>query len=446
MGQVEKETINIINPNAAGIDIGDKEHWVAVPSDRDSESVKKFGTFTEDLELIAQWLKECRIKTVAMESTGVYWLQLYLMLEERGFEVFLVNAKHVKNVTGRKSDDTDSQWIQRLHSYGLLNNSFQPEGAIRELRDYVRQRKNLIQGGAREIQHMQKALEQMNIKLHTVISDLTGLSGRRIVEAILEGNRQATYLASLVDPRIKASNSEIMKSLNGYWRNEYLFELKQANDLYKYYHEKIEECDKEIETVLQRLQKEDNSSVQDVKKKAKRKQKNHPSFEMSKYLQNILGVDVTEIYGISALTGMEILSEIGCDMSKWKTSKNFVSWLGLAPNNKRSGGRLISSHIIKKKNRAGQAFRAAASTLKSSKNELGDFYRRIRSKAGPKQAVVATGRKIAIIWYNMVLNQEVFCPMGNEIYKEHYKDKKIKYLVKQLKQFGLSTEQLIAMS
>jgi transposase len=267
MEQVEKETINIINPNAAGIDIGDKEHWVAVPPDRDSESIKKFGTFTEDLEVIAEWLKECRINTVAMESTGVYWLQLYLMLEERGFEVFLVNAKHVKNVTGRKSDDTDSQWIQRLHSYGLLNNSFQPEGEIRELRDYVRQRKNLIQGSAREVQHMQKALEQMNIKLHTVISDLTGLSGRRIVESILEGNREPNYLASLVDPRIRASNTEIVKSLQGYWRHEYIFELKQANDLYKYYHEKIEECDKEIEIVLQRLQKEDKSSSEDEKKK-----------------------------------------------------------------------------------------------------------------------------------------------------------------------------------
>lgn len=267
MGKPEVESLKIANPNAAGIDIGDTEHWVSVPADRDSNPVRKFGTFTEDLEAIAKWLKKCRIETVAMESTGIYWLQLYLLLEEKGFEVFLVNAKHVKNVTGRKSDDTDSQWIQRLHSYGLLNNSFQPEGVIRELRDYVRQRKNLIQGAAREIQHMQKALEQMNIKLHTVISDLTGVSGTRIVEAILAGNRQPKYLSSLVDHRVKASQEEIMKSLTGYWRKEYLFELKQANDLYKYYRTKINECDYEIEKVLKGLIIEESTLPKGEKKK-----------------------------------------------------------------------------------------------------------------------------------------------------------------------------------
>lgn len=269
MGKPEQKSFDIANPNAAGIDIGDTEHWVAVPADRDKEPIKKFGTFTEDLLALAKWLKKCGIETVAMESTGVYWLQLYLMLEEQGFEVFLVNAKFVKNVTGRKADDTDSQWIQRLHSFGLLSNSFQPKGDIRELRDYTRQRKQLIHGAAREIQHMQKALEQMNIKLHTVISDLTGVSGRRIVTAILEGNRDATYLSSLVDSRIKASKEIIIKSLTGYWRNEYIFELKQANDLYKYYNEKIKECDKEIEKALQG-QIIDNEPMLEDKKKEKK--------------------------------------------------------------------------------------------------------------------------------------------------------------------------------
>jgi transposase len=448
MGKPEQKTLEIANPNAAGIDIGDTEHWVTVPSDRDAEPIKKFGTFTEDLLKICKWLKKCRIDTVAMESTGVYWLQLYLLLEEQGFEVFLVNAKFVKNVSGRKFDDEDSEWIQRLHSFGLLNNSFQPVGEIRELRDYTRQRKQLIQGASREIQHMQKALEQMNIKLHTVISDLTGVSGRRIVEAILDGNRDASYLSGLVDSRVKASNEEIKKSLTGYWRKEYLFELKQANDLYQYYNEKIKECDNEIEKALQGLIIEDEPSAEEEKKskKNKKRQKNQPSFNMSHYLEKIYGVDVTEIYGISSSTGLEILSETGCDMTKWKTSKHFVSWLGLAPNNKHSGGKLISSHVPKKKNRAGQAFRTAASTLARSKNELGDFYRRIRFQGGPKQAVVATARKIAVIFYNMVLKCEKFRPIGNEKYQEQYKDKKINYLMKQLKQFGITPAQLVVAS
>ncbi len=444
MGKHEEQSLQICNPNAAGIDIGDTEHWVAVPSNRDPQPTRKFGTFTEDLQEICTWLKKCGIDTVAMESTGVYWLQLYLLLEEHGISVYLANSKFVKNVSGRKSDDTDSEWIQRLHSYGLLSNSFQPSVEIRELRDYYRQRKNLIQGAAREIQHMQKAMEQMNIKLHTVISDLTGVSGRRIVEAILSGNRDATYLSGLVDSRIKATKEEIIKSLNGYWRQEYLFELKQANDLYKYYNEKIQECDLEIEKVLKGMIKEDDTDTDadtKCKKHNKRKTKNHPFFDMTQYLKSILSVDVTEIWGISALTGLEILSETGQDMTKWKTVKHFVSWLGLAPNNKISGGKIISSHIPKKKNRAGQAFKTAASSLARSKNELGDFYRRIRARSGPKQAVVATARKIATIWYNMVKKQKIFSPRPFAEYQEEYKEKKIKHLQKELEKYGVKIVQ-----
>lgn len=445
MGNSSVNNLVIGNPNAAGIDIGDTEHWVAVPPDRDSNPTRQFGTFTEDLLSISQWLKKCGIETVAMESTGIYWLQLYLLLEANGFEVFLVNAKYVKNVTGRKDDDEDSEWIQRLHSYGLLSNSFQPKGEIRELRDYARQRKQLIQGAARETQHMQKALEQMNIKLHTVISDLMGVSGRKIVTAILDGETNVSKLASLVDRRIKASQEEIQKSLAGYWRPEYLFELKQAFELFDFYNKMIKECDETIEKALKGLISEDEKMPEPVKE-GKKKLKNQPLFDMTLYLTKILGVDVTEIYGISTITGFEILSETGCDMTKWKTAKHFVSWLGLAPNNKISGGKIISSHVPKKKNRAGQAFRASACAIARSKNELGDFYRRIRSKSGGKQAVVATARKIAIIWYNMVLKKEKFNPIGNEKYKERYKSKKINYLIKQLKQCGVSTELLSQVS
>ncbi len=279
----------------------------------------------------------------------------------------------------------------------------------------------------------------MNIKLHTVISDLTGLSGRTIVEAILNGKRDPKYLAGLVDPRVKASQETIRKSLVGYWRKEYLFELKQAYTHYKYYNELIKECDIEIETALQGIESEINQSATQAteeKKVKKRRQKNQLSFDMTKYLENILGVDVTEIEGISALTGLEILSETGTDMGRWKTSKHFTSWLGLAPNTKRSGGKLISSHIPQKKNRAGQAFKTAASTLWRSKCELGDFYRRIRSRLGPGQAVIATARKIAVIWYNMVKKKEYYRPMGNKAYSEHYEAKKIKYLLRQLDNLG----------
>lgn len=267
MNHSSGNNLAIANPNAAGIDIGDREHWVAVPADRDSNPTRKFGTFTEDLSSISQWLKKCGVETVAMESTGIYWIQLYLFLEEQGFEVFLVNAKHVKNVTGRKDDDTDSEWIQRLHSFGLLSNSFQPKGEIRELRDYARQRKQLIQGSARQTQHMQKAMEKMNIKLHTVISDLTGLSGRKIVTAILDGERNVSKLASLVDRRIKASQEEIQKSLTGYWRPEYLFELKQANELFIFYNKMIKECDETIEKALKGFIKEDEMMPEPAKEK-----------------------------------------------------------------------------------------------------------------------------------------------------------------------------------
>jgi transposase len=435
--QNETEAIIAVkNPDSAGIDISSRDHFVSIPEGRDKQCVRQFGGYTEDLKEIVKWLKQCRIKTVAMESTGIYWLQLFLMLEEAGFEVYLVNSRHVKNVSGRKTDELDCQWIQKLHSYGLLSNSFQPDMITRELREYVRQRKNLIRDSSSHILRMQKSMEMMNIKLHNVISDITGKSGIQIIEAILGGDHNPENLIKLVDIRVKASHEEIKKSLEGTWRTEHLFELKQAYDLYKYYLQKIAECDIEIEKVLSK-QIVGQERKETDKKKVVRKQKNSPKFDLSQYLTTIFGVDITEIFGLSCLSGLEILSEVGTDMSKWKTSGHFVSWLGLAPNNRISGGKILSSRVPKTKNRAGQVFRMGANSLWNAKNALGDFYRRIKSRSGPAKAVIATARKIAIIFYNMVSKQIDFTPIALEEYQEYYKAKKIKYLEKQLKIFGM---------
>lgn len=426
----------LMHPNAAGIDIASQMHYIAVPMDRAEQSVRKFGSFTEDLHEMARWLKSCNIDTVAMESTGVYWVQPFLVLEEYGFDVFLVNARYIKNVSGRKSDVKDCQWIQQLHSYWLLNKSFQPEELIRELRTYVRQRKNLTQNSATQIQLIQKAFDQMNIKLHNVISDITGKSGRLIIDAILRGERDAGILAEFADIRIKASKEDVVKSLQGIWRQDNLFELKQAYELYQIFKDKIMECDNQIETVLQRLVN-DSDKAQNKKQNRKTKSKNKFSFNATDYLNIITGVNLTDIFGISELTVTEIVSEIGTDMSKWATEKNFTSWLNLAPNTRTSGGKRLKGKSIKKINKAGQAFRIAASTLKASNNWLGEFYRRIKAKSGTPVAIKATARKLAIIFYKMLKDKVDFNPLPIEEYNQCFKERKLKYINKQATNYGL---------
>ena len=429
------KTFAIINADAAGIDVSDKEMAVAVSPERIEENVKTFGTFTCDLELIIEWLNECEVKTIAMESTGVYWVQLFLLLQEHGFEVFLVNARHVKNVTGRKNDDEDAAWIQKLHSCGLLRPSFQPENQFRGLRSLVRHRKTLIRDASRYLNRMQKALELMNIKLHTVISDIAGKSGQRIIEAILYGERDAEKLSELTDPRIKAPREEIIKSLQGYWRNENLFELRQCYRMYKELHERVRECDQEIESQLQIIIAELNDGEIpeiDLKMKRKRTTKNRMNFNATAYLLKLLDVDVTAIIGINEISALEIISEAGIDMSKWPSDKHFNSWLALAPNTKISGGKVISNKVPKKKHYAGQAFRMAASSLNNSKTPLGDFYRRIKARSGPGKAAVATARKIATIYYHMVKNKEAYNPKSLFEAQEKYKEHKIKRLEMQL--------------
>lgn len=429
----------IVHPDAAGIDISATMHAVAVPIDRDEICVKEFGAFTEDLISIAGWLKKCHITTVAMESTGVYWKPLYTVLLEYGFSVALVNARHVKNVTGRKNDMDDAQWIQKLHSCGLLKSSFLPDDMTESLRVLVRHRKRLIEDSSKYVLRIQKALELMNVKIHSVINDITGKTGTAIIEAIIAGERNPENFMQYVDARIKADHDTIRKSLTGNWREEQIFMVSENYELYKYVQQRIVSCEKKIEEYLQKhaalnnegvIEKINEKVVSSVKKK---KTKNQPAFNVKEYLKRIYGVDVTAIFGISDNTAMEILSETGTDLSKWESENHFVSWLNLCPNNKITGGKLISSMVMKKKaGNATQSFRAAANSVQRSDNWLGDYFRRMKAKGGNKYAIIATARKIAIIYYKMIRFKEEFKPIDADEYRKKYKAARIAYLEKQL--------------
>jgi|tagenome__1003787_1003787.scaffolds.fasta_scaffold20813923_1 transposase len=441
----------LINPDAAGIDVGDTLLSVAVPEGRDEQRCRNFGTFTRDLQAVAQWLHQCNITTVAMESTGVYWKPLFSVLIQSGFAVYLVNAKHTKNVTGRKSDESDAMWIQRLHSCGLLTSCFLPDDATETLRTLVRLRRTLQEDSTRYILRMQKALELMNVKIHTVINDITGKTGKAIVESIVAGKTQPADFIPLIDSRIKASKETILQSLEGNWRQEHLYSLKLCYEMYTTMQHKMMELEEQIEQVLQRYsstvhQQEQvpaeavattaaTDSSKGKNKRAKRKTKNQAVFDIQAYLLHIHGVDVTAIYGLSATSALEILAETGVDLSKWEKPDHFVSWLNLCPNNKISGGKLISSTRLKKKpNRAAQAFRAAANSLRRSDHWLGDFFRRMRAKAGSKYAIVATARKLAIIYYQMVRYKQPFQPLNLEVYRNKNREAKIAWHKRKLQQ------------
>ena len=428
--------MSVINPNAAGVDIGSTFHYVAVPEDRDENPVRRFDSYTRDLHRIAKWLKDCGIKTVAMESTGIYWLQLFLILEQYGFEVNLVNAHHVKNVTGRKSDISDCQWIQQLHSYGLLKASYQPEELTRSLRGYMRHRKNLTRNYATHVLRMQKALEQMNIKLHNVLTDITGKSGQLMIKAILKGERNAEKLASLADKGVKSTQEELMKSLEGNWWEEPLFELKQSYELYLIYKRKIADCDRQIEKAMRDYNPDiDTSDYKNAPRKVYNK--NRLNFNASLYMKDILGVDVTQVFGINEINAAEIISEVGVDMSKWPSEKHFTSWLNLAPNKRTSGGKTLKSKKQKKKNRAGQAFQMAAYALQRSNHWLGAFYRRKKARSGPLIATKATAAKLAVIFYKMIKFQQEFVPLPIEDYTDKIRKQKINNLHRQASKLNL---------
>lgn len=447
----EKNAFPLLYPNAAGIDIASTLHYVAVnPALVADKPIRSFGCYTEDLHVLVEWLQACKVDTVAMEATGIYWVSLYQLIEAAGIEVLVVNARHVKNVRGKKTDVQDAEWIRQLHSCGLLSASFQPDGFARQLRCYMRHRKNLVEMSATHIHMMQKAMEQMNLKLQHVIADITGKSGLAIVDALVRGERDTAVLAGLLDGRIRASREEVKKSLEGIYKEEHLFELRQSLQCWRHYQEKIAECDGQIEKLLlaqadllpvasgaQQIQSAPAAAAV-AKPNKKQQNKNNVQLREPEQLAQLSGVDLSAIFGLSNSSVLEIISETGLDMSKWPTAKHFTAWLNLAPNNKVSGGKVLSSRRERKKNRAGQVFKLAAYAVQRSKNWLASFYHRIKAKAGVPKAITATARKIAVVFYTMLKNQVVFNPVDNAVYDQQCHEQQIQRLKKQAARLGLS--------
>ena len=404
----------ILEKNAAGIDVGAREMFVAVPPDRDEHPVQIFDTFTEDLQRLADWLVSCGVTTVAMESTGVYWIPLYDILEARGLKPCLVNARHMKNVPGRRTDWHECQWLQYLHSVGLLRGAFRPEADVCAVRVLIRHRAELVQSASQHVQHMHKALTQMNLQIHHVISDITGLTGLAIVDAILEGQRDAAALAKLRDPRVKANEETIRKSLVGNWKPEHLFTLRQSRELFRTYQEQVVKCDREIEQRLgdfkpwadpkQKPLPPDRKRNRSSQKRRKKTGHEGTGFDLRTEAYKLFGVDVTQIPGIETIA-LPLFSEVGRDLSKWPSTAHFASWLGLCPDNDISGGRVLWKGVRNIKNRAGQLFRLAAHSLHRSLTPMGSYLRRMKAKLGPAAATTATAHKIAIIFYTPVRRQ-----------------------------------------
>lgn len=414
-----------LNHYAAGIDVGSRSHFVAVPEGADDQPVREFSTFTDDLERLAQWLVSCGVTTVVMESTGIYWIPVFEILELHGLDVRLVNARHVKNVPGRKSDVLDCQWLQQLHTYGLLRGAFRPVDQVCTLRAYVRQRATLVRSASSYIQRMQKALSQMNLQLHNVVADITGATGMKIIKAILAGERNPKRLAAMRDKRCKNSQETIARSLHGNYRSEHLFNLQQALEFYEFYQQKIAECDQQI---LDQLKECDASDDNDPDSR--------PPRSMEEALQRMSGVDLSSINGISTNTALKIIAEIGIDMSRWKSAKHFSSWLGLCPGSKISGGKVLSSATKPVANRAAAALRMAAMTLFNSKSAMGAYFRRQRSRLGAPKAITATAHKLARLVYNMLKHGTDFVDAGQEQYEERYRSRVVQNLKRKAQELG----------
>jgi len=439
------DALSMVNPGAAAIDIGSTMHMVAVNPHADENPVRAYGTFTNELQDMARWLKTCGVTSVAMESTGVYWIPAYEVLEQHGFKVILVNARYAKNVPGRKTDVSDAAWLQRLHSYGLLRGSFRPEAGVATLRAYLRQRERLIEYCASHIQHMQKALMEMNVQLHHVVSDITGVTGMRIIRAIVEGERKPDVLAEMRDRRCHASAEKICAALSGNWREEHIFALCQSLALYDFYQTKILECDRKLELALKDLtvnQGHDTRNLPTVRTKTK--QVNEPDFEVRAALYRVLGVDLTQIHGIGPSLALKLVGECGTDLAAWPSAKHFTSWLCLAPGNKISGGKLLSSKTRRSSSRAAALLRLAAITLGRGDTALGAFYRRISARAGKAKAVTATARKIAVLFYNSLRHGMKYDDPGATQYEERYRSRVIGNLRRRAKAFGFALQELPA--
>ena len=437
--KVDWKALEVVHPDAAGIDIGGSEHWVAISPDRDPEPVRRFGCFTADLHEMARWLIEKGVRSVAMQSTGVYWMPVFEVLEQHGLKPFLVNAQHTKNVPGRKTDVQECQWLLKLHAFGLLNNSFQPTDEIRVARTLWRHRGDLVAEAGSAVQRMQKVLTEMNVQLSNVLSDLSGVSGMKIINAILEGERDPQVLAAKVMPGVKATPEDIVKSLEGNWREELLFLLRQHLELYGTYQEKITDCDLQLRKHLESLGSKVDPIAQPLGERPKGKKiaRNAPGFDLRSELYRISGVDWSQINGIDVLTAQTVMAECGADLSAFGSEKQFASWLGLCPTNEQSGGKILNRRTRKVVNRATVAFRNAARTLLRSQSYLGAQYRRLRTRLGAPKAITAMARKLACLFYRLIKHGHQYVDKGTEYYEARYREQQIRSLTKRAQKLGL---------
>jgi len=443
MSKSAKVNFSVENPNAAGIDVGSRSHWVCVGENK--EDTREFSVFTDSLHEMARWFKSKKIETIAMESTGFYWKNLFLLLQSYGFEVILVNAQYIKNVTGRKTDQKDCEWIRKLHQAGLLHASFQPDDFTEEIRTYTRQRKSLIEGASRYVAKMQKSMVVMNIHLSVVLSDITGKSGQAIIGAILQGERDPYKLASLAEPGVKADKKTIARALTGQWQSQYLFQLEQDWNTYHHFRAQIRQCDERIDKLLaekvHQTGQEELYYEPAVKKKVA---KNDPGFPLPRYIYQLSdGVDLMELDGVSYRTILTLIGEVGLDLSKFSSGKQFVSWLCLCPNKKITGGKVISSKSRKNKSHLAVALRSAANSVQKKDTALGYQFRALAYKKGRKVAIEATARKIAITIYNMLEKRQPYQPLSTEEYQKKVREQKIINIKRTIKKLGLIPQELM---
>jgi transposase len=439
--------LRIVHENAGGIDVGNKSHFVAVPADRDGQPVREFGCWTEALREMAAWLQSCRIDTVAVQATGVYWIPLYDILEQQGFRVLLVNAQHTKNVPGRKTDVQECQWLMKLHTYGLVRDSFRLPADIEPVRTIWRLRDRHVKEAGESVQHMQKALAKMNIQLANVISDISGVSGQAILSAILMGERNPYELADLADYRIKASREEVARSLEGNWRTDVLFELQQAMDSHRFAHQQMQECDKELCRYLKNLPTRQldattsseggEMSAAQKRKKAKKPRGNEPRMDIKMELQRVCGVDLTSLDGISVMSAMTVLAEVGTDMSQFADEDHFASWMGLTPSKDITGGKVVKNSKKKVKNRVADTLRMSATTLLHSDTHLGARYRHLRRQLPTfVSAAKAMARYLAVSIYRLLTKGQIWVDRGVAQFEQRHAQRRLAVLQSQAKAYG----------
>lgn len=436
--RAEEAVLQKIHLHAAGIDIGSKEHFVAVPGDRDTAPVRSFRTFTADLHRLADWLRACRIETVAMESTGVYWIPLFQILEARGFQVLLVNARHVKNLPGRKTDVADCQWLQQLHTFGLLRGSFRPADAVCVLRSYLRYRDSLVRDAHTQIHRMQKALQQMNVQLHHVLSDITGVSGMAILRAIIAGERDPVQLAQLKHRQVKSSTETIAQALQGDYRPEHLFALRTALELYDFLQLKLIACDAEITQQLATFESKASASVTSVpdRKARPRSAAGQAAEQLRQRLEEMTSLDLTKVPGLGLQAVQNLIAEIGLEMERWPSEKHFASWLGVSPGTRISGGKALPSKPRRTPNRAANILRLAAQSAMQSKTAIGAYIRRLRARLGSPTAINAGAHKLARLIYRMLKTRQPYQELGADHYDRRYRDRVLSNLQRRAADLG----------